>query len=101
MAHFNSVDEFKRVFEQILHLMNDHPKIGRTLRDAKAPHRFEITDRFGQGDEVWSDESQDVVSPPSGCTCAALGQSLTYVFGEQILTADSIPAGRRTAERPD
>jgi hypothetical protein len=44
LAHFNSLDEFKRVFEQIFQLMNDHPKIGRTLRDAKAPHRFEITD---------------------------------------------------------
>ena len=54
MAHFNSLDEFKRVFEQIFQLMNDHPKIDRTLRDAKTPHRFEITDRFGQGDEVWS-----------------------------------------------
>ncbi len=44
MARFESPDEFKRVFAQIFQLMNDHPKIGRTLRDAKAPHRFEITD---------------------------------------------------------
>jgi hypothetical protein len=44
MAGFSGPDEFKRVFEQIFQLMNDHPKIGRALRDAKAPHRFEITD---------------------------------------------------------
>jgi hypothetical protein len=44
MARFSGPDQFKRVFEQIFQLMNDHPKIGRALRDAKAPHRFEITD---------------------------------------------------------
>ena len=44
MGRFNGPDEFKRVFGQIFQLMNDHPKIGRALRDAKAPHRFEITD---------------------------------------------------------
>ncbi len=44
MAHFTDTAEFKTVFEQIFQLMNDHPKIGRTLRDAKAPHRFEISD---------------------------------------------------------
>jgi hypothetical protein len=46
MGRFKDAGEFKRVFEQIFQLMNDHPKIGRRLRDAKAPHRFEITD-FG------------------------------------------------------
>lgn len=46
MARFKDAAEFKTVFEQIFRLMNDHPKIGRSLRDAKAPHRFEITD-FG------------------------------------------------------
>src|SRR5512142_1404354 len=44
MAQFTDAAEFKRVFAQIFQLMNDHPKIGRTLRDAKAPHRFEISD---------------------------------------------------------
>ena len=44
MARFRDAGEFKTVFEQIFQLMNDHPKIGRRLRDAKAPHRFEITD---------------------------------------------------------
>jgi hypothetical protein len=46
MPGFRSEDEFKKVFEHIFELMNEHPKVGRTLRDAKAPHRFEITD-FG------------------------------------------------------
>jgi hypothetical protein len=44
MAVFKDAGEFRTVFEQIFQLMNDHPKIGRRLRDAKAPHRFEITD---------------------------------------------------------
>ena len=46
MARFSEPGEFKTVFEQIFRLMNDHPQIGRRLRDAKAPHRFEISD-FG------------------------------------------------------
>ena len=44
MSTFKSADEFKKVFEQIFTLMNEHPEVGRTLRDAQAPHRFEITD---------------------------------------------------------
>jgi len=44
MARFSDSVEFKQVFEQIFQLMNDHPKVGRALRDAKAPHRFEISD---------------------------------------------------------
>jgi hypothetical protein len=46
MAGFRSEDEFKQVFEHIFQLMNEHPEVGKTLRDAKAPHRFEISD-FG------------------------------------------------------
>jgi hypothetical protein len=46
MKGFNSSEEFKRVFERIFQLMNEHPEVGRALRDAHAPHRFEITD-FG------------------------------------------------------
>lgn len=46
MATFRDQDEFTAVFEQIFVLMNQHPEVGRTLRDAQAPHRFEITD-FG------------------------------------------------------
>lgn len=44
MAAFRDEDEFKRVFEHIFQLMDEHPDVGRTLRDAHAPHRFEITD---------------------------------------------------------
>lgn len=44
MSRFKSADEFKQIFEQIFQLMNEHPEVGRTLRDAHAPHRFEITD---------------------------------------------------------
>lgn len=44
MSKFRSKDEFKRVFEQVFRLMNEHPEVGKTLRDAQAPHRFEITD---------------------------------------------------------
>jgi hypothetical protein len=46
MAGFRSEEEFKQVFEHIFELMNEHPEVGRTLRDAKAPHRFDISD-FG------------------------------------------------------
>ena len=41
---FKNQNEFKVVFERIFELMNEHPEVGRTLRDAHAPHRFEITD---------------------------------------------------------
>lgn len=46
MAGFKDAAEFKAVFEQLFQLMNDHPEVGRRLRDAQAPHKFEITD-FG------------------------------------------------------
>jgi hypothetical protein len=46
MAVFRSEEEFKSVFEHIFQLMNEHPEVGKTLRDARAPHRFEISD-FG------------------------------------------------------
>jgi hypothetical protein len=46
MPGFRSEDEFKQVFEQIFRLMNEHPVVGKTLRDARAPHRFDIAD-FG------------------------------------------------------
>ena len=41
---FRNVDEFRLVFERIFQLMNEHPEVGRALRDAHAPHRFDITD---------------------------------------------------------
>lgn len=46
MAGFKSEAEFRKVFEQIFRLMNEHDTVGKGLYDAKAPHRFEITD-FG------------------------------------------------------
>ena len=44
MKGFRNKDEFKKVFEHIFALMNEHPEVGRPLRDAHAPHRFLITD---------------------------------------------------------
>jgi hypothetical protein len=44
MTRFRDREEFKRAFERIFSLMNEHPTVGRALRDAHAPHRFLITD---------------------------------------------------------
>ena len=44
MSGFTNESEFKKVFEQIFVLMNEHPEVGKTLRDARAPHKFQITD---------------------------------------------------------
>ena len=44
MKGFKDANEFKKVFEHIFQLMNEHPEVGRRLRDAHAPHKFEITD---------------------------------------------------------
>ena len=44
MSQFKNESEFKKVFEQIFVLMNEHPEVGKTLRDARAPHKFQITD---------------------------------------------------------
>lgn len=41
---FRDEAEFRRVFERIFELMNQTPEVGRKLRDARAPHRFLITD---------------------------------------------------------
>jgi len=41
---FRDPQEFKDVFEHVFVLMNEHPEVGRTLRDAHAPHRFVFTD---------------------------------------------------------
>lgn len=41
---FRDPGEFKEVFEHIFALMNEHPEVGRPLRDAHAPHRFLIDD---------------------------------------------------------
>ena len=41
---FRDEAEFRRVFERVFELMNETPAVGRKLRDARAPHRFLITD---------------------------------------------------------
>ena len=41
---FRSPEEFKEAFEHVFALMNEHPEVGRALRDAHAPHRFLFTD---------------------------------------------------------
>jgi len=44
MRGFRDAEEFKQVFERLFGLMNEHPEVGRPLRDAHAPHRFVFTD---------------------------------------------------------
>ena len=44
MKVFKDKSEFKKAFEHIFVLMNEHPEVGRPLRDAHAPHRFLISD---------------------------------------------------------
>ena len=44
MNRFRDPQEFRKVFEHVFVLMNEHPEVGRTLRDAHAPHRFVFTD---------------------------------------------------------
>jgi hypothetical protein len=58
VSGFRNEDEFRRVFEQIFTLMNEHPEVGRTLRDARAPHRFEITDYGLEFNVTHADETE-------------------------------------------
>ncbi len=44
MEGFRDAEEFKGAFEHVFALMNEHPEIGRPLRDAHAPYRFLISD---------------------------------------------------------
>jgi hypothetical protein len=44
MKRFRDPQEFRQVFEHVFVLMNEHPEVGRPLRDAHAPHRFVFTD---------------------------------------------------------
>ena len=44
MKGFRNPREFQDVFEHVFVLMNEHPEVGRTLRDAHAPHRFVFDD---------------------------------------------------------
>ena len=44
MNRFRDPQEFKNVFEHVFVLMNEHPEVGRPLRDAHAAHRFVFPD---------------------------------------------------------
>jgi hypothetical protein len=59
MKGFKSADEFKVVFEQIFRLMNEHGKVGRALRDAHAPHKFEITDMGLEFNVTAADDAEE------------------------------------------
>jgi hypothetical protein len=41
---FRDHREARNVLEHVFVLMNEHPEVGRTLRDAHAPHRFVFED---------------------------------------------------------
>jgi hypothetical protein len=41
---FRDLQEFHEVLDHVFVLMNEHPEVGRTLRDAHAPHRFVFKD---------------------------------------------------------
>lgn len=70
MARFRDIDEFRTVFEHIFQLMNEHPEVGRVLRDAQAPHRFDVTD-FGLEFNVTHADPAEEVS----------GRYLRWVWG--------------------
>ena len=70
MKCFVDASEFQRVFERIFELMNEHPEVGKPLRDAHAPHRFVITDL---GLEL------NVTAAPEAD--AAAGRFLRWVWG--------------------
>lgn len=44
MKRFHDLKEFQEVLEHVFVLMNEHPEVGRTLRDAHAPHRLVFDD---------------------------------------------------------
>ena len=44
MKGFRDLQEFHEVLDHVFVLMNEHPEVGRTLRDAHAPHRFVFKD---------------------------------------------------------
>lgn len=59
MAGFRDEAEFKQIFEHIFELMNTHPEVGKTLRDARAPHRFEISDYGLEFNVTYADDSEE------------------------------------------
>jgi len=70
MERFRDKDEFKTVFEGLFGLMNDDEAVGRTLRDAHAPHRFVITDLDLEFNVDAADEAE-----------GAKGRYLRWVWG--------------------
>jgi putative sterol carrier protein len=44
MGHFKDEQEFRKVFEHIFVLMDQHATVGKKLADARAPHKFQIAD---------------------------------------------------------
>lgn len=71
MAEFRSKDEFVEVFDQLWTLIDQHPKVGPELKEARAPHRFVFSDldlvlnvTFSQENGrnlrwVWGDDKRD------------------------------------------
>lgn len=70
MKRFRDTEEFKAVFEALFRLMNENPEVGRTLRDAHAPHRFLITDLDLEFNVTAADDAE-----------AAEGRYLRWVWG--------------------
>ncbi|HVP69283.1 MAG TPA: SCP2 sterol-binding domain-containing protein [Anaeromyxobacteraceae bacterium] len=71
MASFRDTAEFKAVFEGLFELMNRSPEVGRTLRDAHAPHRFLITDLDLEFNVTAAEDAEE-----------ASGRYLRWVWGE-------------------
>jgi len=59
VATFRDADEFRRAFERIFALMNECAEVGRALRDARAPHRFLITDLDLEFNVTAADEEEE------------------------------------------
>ena len=67
---FKNQQEFKKIFEHLFKLMSEHEQVGKALWEAKAPHRFDITD-FGLQFNVTYASDKD----------AAKGKYLRWVWG--------------------
>lgn len=71
MSVFKDEKEFKKIFEQIFKLMNEHEQVGRALYDARAPHRFVIKDYGLEFNVTFATEAQ-----------AAKGKFLKWAWGK-------------------
>lgn len=70
MSVFKDEKEFRKVFEQIFKLMNEHEEVGRALWEARAPHRFVITDFGIEFNVTWATDAE-----------AAKGRFLNWTWG--------------------